>query len=183
MRIVSFVRGRRPTDEATRPGLGSSDPAALILGRRPAENRAYVLFSLPDGSEGMTIDVTLAFTGPDGRASPVTVPGWQRRPLERLCFDECGDGSPRPARAGDRQLVLVLSPEYEIGWRQYAPLLRAHPEWIDQLAAIMEQRLRERRASLAAYEDGERQDIGHRIVRRFFGRAQPEARGAAAPAE
>jgi hypothetical protein len=58
MRIVSFVRGRPPTDEATRPGLGSSDPAALILGRRPAENRAYVLFSLPDGSEGMTIDVT-----------------------------------------------------------------------------------------------------------------------------
>jgi hypothetical protein len=110
MRIVSFVRGRRPTDEATRPGLGSSDPAALIVGRRPAENRAYVLFSLPDGSEGMTIDVTLAFTGPDGRVGPVTVPGWQRRPLERLCFDECGDGSLRPARAGDRQLVLVLSP-------------------------------------------------------------------------
>jgi CRP-like cAMP-binding protein len=88
-------------------------------------------------------------------------------------------GAPRSAtvRAADAALV------YEIGWRQYAPLLRAHPEWIDQLAAIMEQRLRERRASLAAYEDGERQDIGHRIVRRFFGRAQPEARGAAAPAE
>jgi CRP-like cAMP-binding protein len=114
MRIVSFVRGRRPTDEATRPGLGSSDPAALILGRRPAENRAYVLFSLPDGSEGMTIDVTLAFTGPDGRVGPVIVPGWQRRPLERLCFDECGDGSLRPTHAGDRQLVLVLSPEYDL---------------------------------------------------------------------
>jgi CRP-like cAMP-binding protein len=88
-------------------------------------------------------------------------------------------GAPGSAtvRAADAALV------YEIGWRQYAPLLRAHPEWIDQLAAIMEQRLRERRASLAAYEDRERQDIGHRIVQRFVGRAQPAARGAAAPAE
>jgi CRP-like cAMP-binding protein len=88
-------------------------------------------------------------------------------------------GEPRSAtvRAADAALV------YEIGWRQYAPLLRAHPEWIDQLAAIMEQRLRERRASLAAYEVRERRDIGHRIAQRFFARAQQEAPRAAAPAE
>src|SRR5215204_539561 len=29
--IVPFVPGWRPTDEATRPGLGSSDQAALLL--------------------------------------------------------------------------------------------------------------------------------------------------------
>jgi CRP-like cAMP-binding protein len=88
-------------------------------------------------------------------------------------------GEPRSATVRAADVALV----YEIGWRQYAPLLRAHPEWIDQLAAIMEQRLRERRASLAAYEVRERQDIGHRIVQRFFGRAQQEAPRAAAPAE
>jgi CRP-like cAMP-binding protein len=114
IRIVPFVRGRRPTDEAARPGLGSSDPAALILGPRPAENRAYVLFSLPEGSAGMTVDVTLAFTGPDGSVSPGTVPGWHRRPLELRCFDERGDGSLRPARPDDTQFVLALSPERDL---------------------------------------------------------------------
>jgi CRP-like cAMP-binding protein len=114
IRIVPFIRGRRPTDEAKRPGLGSSDRAALILGRQPAENRAYVLFTLPDGSQRMTVDVTLGFTGPDGRGSPATVPGWHRRPLELRCFDECSDRPLRPARPGDRQFVLSLSPECDL---------------------------------------------------------------------
>jgi CRP-like cAMP-binding protein len=88
-------------------------------------------------------------------------------------------GAPRSAtvRAADAALV------YEIGWRQYAPLLCAHPEWIDELAAIMEQRLRKRCARLEAYEDRERQDIGHRMVQRFFGGAQQAAQMAAGPAE
>ena len=114
IRIVPFVRGRRPTDEATRPGLGSSDPAALILGRRPTENHAYVLFSLPGGSAGMTVDATLAFTGPDGSDGWETVPGWRRRPIELRCFDERGDGSLRPARPGDTVFVLALSPERDL---------------------------------------------------------------------
>jgi CRP-like cAMP-binding protein len=88
-------------------------------------------------------------------------------------------GEPRSAtvRAADAALV------YEIGWRQFEPLLHAHPEWIDELAAIMEQRLRERRASLDAYEVRERRDIARRIVQRFFGGAQQAAARAAAPAE
>lgn len=114
VRIVPFVRGRRPTDEAARPGLGSTDPAALVLGRRPSENRAYVLFSLPAGSAGMTVDVTLAFTGVDGSVSPGTIPGWHRRPIELRCFDERGDGSLRQARPGDTQFVLALSPERDL---------------------------------------------------------------------
>ena len=75
-------------------------------------------------------------------------------------------GEPRSAtvRAADAALV------YEIGWRQYEPLLRAHPEWIDELAQIMEQRLRERRTSLDAYEVRKRHEIAHHIVQRFFKR-------------
>ena len=86
-------------------------------------------------------------------------------------------GEPRSAtvRAADAALV------YEIGWRQYGPLLRAHPEWIDELAAIMEQRLRERRASLDAYED--RCEIGRRIVGRFVAGAHRGGMRAATPAE
>jgi CRP-like cAMP-binding protein len=132
IRIVPFVRGRRPTDEATRPGLGSSDSAGLVLGRRPAENCAYVLFSLPDGCEDMTVHVTLAFTGPDGLVSPGTVPGWNRRPLELRCFDECGDGSLRPARPGDRQFVLSVSPECDLSpshaweWSELGAEVRRH---------------------------------------------------------
>jgi CRP-like cAMP-binding protein len=88
-------------------------------------------------------------------------------------------GEPRSAtvRAADSALV------YEIGWRQYEPLLRAHPEWIDELAGIMERRLSDRRASLEAYEARERRDIARCIVRRLLGGAQQAAASGAAPAE
>jgi CRP-like cAMP-binding protein len=130
IRIVPFVRGRRPTDEAKRTGLGSSDRAALVLGRRPAENRAYVLFSIPDGNEGKTVDATLAFTGPDGRVEPGTISGWHRRPLKLRCFDERGDGSLRPARRGDRQFVLAVAPDRDLWpgatweWGELGPEVR-----------------------------------------------------------
>jgi CRP-like cAMP-binding protein len=88
-------------------------------------------------------------------------------------------GEPRSAtvRAADAALV------YEIGWRQYEPLLRAHPDWIDELAEIMEQRLRERHAKLEAYEVRGRQEIARRIRRRFFGGMHDTAATAAAPAD
>lgn len=38
---------------------------------------------------------------------------------------------------------------YEIGRQQYEPLLLAHPEWMDELATVMEQRLIRRQARLA----------------------------------
>ena len=42
-RIVPFVPGRRPTDEDTRSGLGSSDRVALVTGE-DRDNRAVLLF-------------------------------------------------------------------------------------------------------------------------------------------
>ena len=78
------------------------------------ENRAYVLFSVPARTADTTVDVTLAFTGRDGRARPEPVPGWKRRPLELRCFDERGDGSLRPAHPGDTLFVLTLSPESDL---------------------------------------------------------------------
>ena len=114
IQIVPFVRGRRPTDEGRHPGLGSSDHAALVLGGDALDNRAYVLFTRPEHSEGMSVDVTLSFTGHDGSVSATEIPGWHRRPIELRGFDENGDGSLRPARPGDSRLVLALDPERDL---------------------------------------------------------------------
>ena len=88
-------------------------------------------------------------------------------------------GEPRAAtvRAVDGALV------YEIGRPHYAPLLHTHREWVDELAMIMEERLRQREADLDAYDARKRRrEIGHRIVRHFFSAADG-APHAAAPAD
>ena len=114
IRIVPFVRGRRPTDEARHPGLGSSDHAALAVGHGGEQSRAYVLFTLPERRDGLSVDATLAFTGHDGSAAAEELPGWQRRPVELLCLDESGDGSLRAARPGDSRFVLQLDCERDL---------------------------------------------------------------------
>ena len=114
IQVVPFVRGRRPTDDARHPGLGSSDHAALVLGDEDATNRAYVLFTLPQRRDGMTVDVTLSLTGHDGTASPVALPAWHQRPVELQCFDASGDGSLRAARPADTRFVFTLDPETDL---------------------------------------------------------------------
>lgn len=91
MRIVAFVPGRRPTDEDTRPGLGSSDSAALVTGSR-GENRAVVLFEVDDLPAGASIEATVEL---DGRP----LPGWHRRPLELT---------------GDARQRLTIRPEADL---------------------------------------------------------------------
>ncbi|HUH15084.1 MAG TPA: cyclic nucleotide-binding domain-containing protein [Gaiellaceae bacterium] len=88
-------------------------------------------------------------------------------------------GEPRAAtvRAVDGALV------YEIGQPHYAQLLHSHREWVEELALIMEERLRQGEADLDAYDARKRRrDIGHRIVRHFFSAADG-APCAAAPAD
>jgi len=114
IQVVPFVRGRRPTDDARHPGLGSSDHAALVLGGEDVINRAYVLYTLPERHDGMTVDATLSLTGHDGTATPVEVPGWHHRPVELQCFDASGDGSLRAAQPGDKRFVLTLDPETDL---------------------------------------------------------------------
>jgi CRP-like cAMP-binding protein len=53
-------------------------------------------------------------------------------------------GEPRTATVRARDGAVV----YEIGARQYAPVLRAHPELVAVLAQLMVDRLRERRRFL-----------------------------------
>jgi CRP-like cAMP-binding protein len=74
-RIVPFVPGRRPTDEETRPGLGSSDSAALLTGEK-RENRAVVLFEVSHLPEDAAVEATVTIDGQP-------MPGWERRLIER----------------------------------------------------------------------------------------------------
>jgi CRP-like cAMP-binding protein len=59
---------------------------------------------------------------------------------------------------------------YEIGRQQYEPLLRAHPEWLDELTAVMDDRLALRAARLAGVDPARRSPpLLQRILRALFG--------------
>lgn len=57
---------------------------------------------------------------------------------------------------------------YEIGRQQYEPLLRSHPEWLEELAAVMEERLSRRRERIAEMADERSDAMIDRIRRTFF---------------
>lgn len=128
-RVVPFVPGWRPVDEALHPGMGSSDPAALVLGGdalRRLENVAYVLFDVSGcGDRRLELDVTLSFVGRDGSSESAPIPGWDRRPVRAMAFDT-GSGSEVALReaelriGGGERIALGFSPEHDLfpgaGW-------------------------------------------------------------------
>ena len=136
--VIPFVTGRRPRDEATHPGLGSSANAAMILPGSNDGNLTHVLYEVDHGAElpadalrGLALDVTLSFTGPGTGGAPL--PGWYRRPLEPAVFDADG-GALRTLPIQDatnRTLVLALAPADVLlpgdgwAWEQADPTLRA----------------------------------------------------------
>jgi len=128
-RVVPFVPGRRPVDEALHPGLGSSDLAALVLGDdalREGENVAYVLFDVRGCADRRPeLDVTLSFVGRGGPSESVPIPGWDRRPVRATAFGN-GAGSEVVLReidlriGGGERIALAFSPERDLlpgsGW-------------------------------------------------------------------
>lgn len=128
-RVVPFVPGWRPVDEALHPGMGSSDPAALVLGNDAlgqVENVAYLLFDISGcGARQLELDVTLSFVGRDGSRESAPIPGWDRRPVRAMAFDT-GAGRQVALREADlrtggaERVVLALSPERDLfpgsGW-------------------------------------------------------------------
>lgn len=75
-------------------------------------------------------------------------------------------GEPRCATVRSVEETVV----YEIGREQYEPLVRAHPEWLDELATVMQKRLTRRGARLAELSAEPRpQPLLERIRRNFFG--------------
>ena len=77
-------------------------------------------------------------------------------------------GRPRTAtvRSVDESLV------FEIGYEQYKPLVLAHPEWLEELAAIMQERLVHRRVPKAGLHAGSSQPLLAQIRHNFFGGLQ-----------
>jgi CRP-like cAMP-binding protein len=53
---------------------------------------------------------------------------------------------------GEPRAATVRATVYEIGRRQYEPLLRARPQLLDELSALVEQRLRAGSRRLSAYD-------------------------------
>ena len=101
-RILPFVPGRRPSDEALHPGLGSSEDVAVLLpGER--DDPAWLLYELSGAeAESAAVRVRVSFTGPDGAQPPVPVPGWEDREI-----------APRAIGIAGRR-VLELSPARDL---------------------------------------------------------------------
>ncbi len=72
---------------------------------------------------------------------------------------------------GERRNATVRAVDsallFEIGKQQYEPLLQRHPEWLDDLAAMMDDRLRRRGIRLAEH-DRSHGSIRERIRQRFL---------------
>lgn len=94
-RIVRFVPGRRPTDEAMHPGLGSSDCAAVLTGASDGSNRAIVLFDVSGLVPGDAVDATVTVAG-------TVVAGWEHRAVP-----VAGDGRHQVALVPDIDLAEV----------------------------------------------------------------------------
>lgn len=124
--IVPFVTGRRPTEEACYPGLGSSDNTSLILSNEHANaNYTYILYSInhldayaPEVLQEMAIEVTLSFCGSDGKLLTMPIPGWNKRQIQPSVFESIENDKPvlKPitlAEVQGRCLVLPFSPSQD----------------------------------------------------------------------
>jgi CRP-like cAMP-binding protein len=114
--ILPFVPGRRPSDEALHPGLGSSEDVAVIL-PGPRDDPLWLLYELSGtGAEEATVRARVSFTGPDGTLAPEPVSGWDDREVAPRAFVVTPDGSvavgPAAGAAGRR--VLELSPARDL---------------------------------------------------------------------
>jgi hypothetical protein len=122
-RIVPFITGRRPTDEAAHPGLGSSDNSSMILPAGLAdENWTYILYTLggldaytPEMVQEIALDITLSFCGTDASQTTIPIPGWNKRPVTPAILDTTATSKPilspiSLADANERRLVVKLSP-------------------------------------------------------------------------
>ena len=138
-RAVPFVPGWRPIDEARHPGLGSSDPVALVLRDHALgnpENVAYLLFDVTGCADRrLDLDATLSFVSFDGSSEPAPIPSWNRRPVQATTFDVGADDqvvlrTTDLRTTGEERLALAFLPERDLHpgsgwtWEQLASELR-----------------------------------------------------------
>jgi CRP-like cAMP-binding protein len=120
----------------------------------------------------------IVLQGTDGDSLFVVADGEVEVVLRREGVDTAVDTMGRGAvfgemalLTGERRTATVRAIDsaliFEIGKQQYEPLLRSHPEWLDDLAEMMEDRLRRRGLRLAAHDKAE-SSVRERIRQRFF---------------
>jgi CRP-like cAMP-binding protein len=80
--IVPFLPGRRPTDEAEHPGLGSSDSAMVVLDEPGRANTTMVLFDLEHVPDDAVVEVDVTLASPDPASPPTVLPGWNATRLD-----------------------------------------------------------------------------------------------------
>jgi len=142
--------------------LSATDLRALSLVARP-------LLTMPEER--------IVIQGTDGDSLFVVADGTVEVMLRRDGADTSVDTMGRGAvfgemalLTGERRTATVRAVDtaliFEIGKQQYEPILREHPEWLDDLAEIMEDRLRRRGIRLASHD---RHSVRNRIHQRFFG--------------
>lgn len=118
--IVPFMTGRRPIDEATHPGLGSSDNTSMILPEnQDINNHAYILYALsgldtipPEEIQNYSLDVSLSFCGSDASVTSLPIQGWDKRPIAPAVLEPNGITLRiiQLAEANERRLVIQLNP-------------------------------------------------------------------------
>lgn len=123
---VPFVTGRRPVDEASFPGLGSSDKVALILDSIPSgDNKAYLLYRVKgvptEDAARYAVHLSLSLAGPWGDVSSEPIPEWNGRVISPLEFGRTAEGQPvlSPAElSASREgcLVLALEPSRDLAF-------------------------------------------------------------------
>jgi CRP-like cAMP-binding protein len=125
-----------------------------------------------EGTEGSSLfvvadgEVEIMCRGGDGRDRRVGTLG--RGDVVGEMSLLTGERRSATARAVDAALV------YEIGRRQYEPLLRAHRDWVDELVQIMDGRL------AADGRSRRPRDLGRLVRRHFFERGDARSAGDAA---
>jgi CRP-like cAMP-binding protein len=144
----------------------------------PAELRALALTARPLLTMA---EERIVVQGSDGDSLFVVADGLVEVVLRRDGVDTSVDTMGRGAMfgemallTGERRAATVRAVDtaliFEIGRLQYEPLLQQHPEWLDELAEIMEDRLRRRGIRLAAHDRAASDlSIRERIRQRFFG--------------
>jgi CRP-like cAMP-binding protein len=154
------------SDEELRTLAASALPLLAVPGERIVVEGAEgdSLYVVADGE----VEVVIRH---EGRDRPVDTmgPGAVIGEMSLLT----GERRSATVRAIDTALIL------QIGARQYEPILRAHPEWVDDLAVMMQDRLVARRRRLAGKESAMRRParkkstraLRDQISERFFAAA------------
>lgn len=126
--IIPFIAGLRSIDEATSPGLGSSDHTALILESEEAANKnfTYILYMLgnldtanAEELNQISLDASLSFCGANGNLITEPLPNWNKRQIAPAIIEisETGELGIKeiPLReAGQKRLVVKISPNSDL---------------------------------------------------------------------